>query len=114
MRRRTVRKPTPSYAAGCVILKGWLARRCPAVCCALGAALEVRGIAVRLPPLPITARWPKMPGWPVPIAGFIRELMDFELVYQALYASVHALPLGFALGVFCRQPGLLVQQIMAD
>lgn len=81
---------------------------------ALGAALQVRGIVVRLAAaadyraLAEDARLEF-----VPIAGFIRELMDFELVYQALDASVHALPLGFARR-FLQHVGPLVQQIMAD
>ena len=81
---------------------------------ALGMALQARGYAVRLAAAADYRALADEAGVPfAPVGGFIRELMDFELVYQALDASRHALPIGFARR-FLQHVGPLVRQIVAD
>jgi UDP:flavonoid glycosyltransferase YjiC (YdhE family) len=81
---------------------------------ALGTALQARGYEVRIAAAADYRALAEDAGMPfAPVGGFIRELMDFELVYQALDASRHALPIGFARR-FLEHVGPLVRQIVAD
>ncbi len=81
---------------------------------ALGQALQARGhqvcIATELEYIELARQHGLATAC---VGGSIREQMDFEMVYQALDAVDHPLPLGFALS-FLKQVGPLVRRIIAD